>query len=89
MAYRDVSAAGVVVVVGWADALARGRERVAMTTPDETTATAAFVEERAERERNRKKRRDREGPRVSRSGGAARRERGSAVLFGGACIASR
>lgn len=38
VAYFDVSAAGV----GMEEGLARGRERVAMTTPDETTATAVF-----------------------------------------------
>lgn len=63
MAYRDVSAAGVVVVVGWADALARGRERVAMTTPDETTATAAFVGESAEREKQKEEKRQRRAAR--------------------------
>ena len=39
VAYFDVSTAGV----GMEEGLARGRERVAMTTPDETTATAVFV----------------------------------------------
>ena len=41
VAYRDASAAGI----GRADEeAARGRERVAMTTPDETTATAVLGE---------------------------------------------
>ena len=39
VAYRDASAAGV---GGAVEELARGRERVAMTTPDETTATAVL-----------------------------------------------
>ena len=46
VAYREASAAGVVVAVvdGGAveELVARGRESVAMTTPDETTATAVF-----------------------------------------------
>ena len=73
VAYFDVSTAGV----GMEEGLARGRERVAMTTPDETTATAVFV-----------KRWEGVFFSVSRSGAVARKEWGSALLFVGACIAS-
>jgi hypothetical protein len=76
----------VVVVVAGRAGPARGRESVAMTTPDETTARAIFARERTKRKEEKRMPSARVGGSRPVGRGERRGKRGY-VLFVGTCIA--